>query len=87
MREPDCSFLDKFSSSHHCRFLENLFLQDGWTNERHNSYLDYLENSFVTQLYSLLGGGETKRLSRTRDVQSNSHKSTHQVWTFLLCLL
>ncbi|VVB10444.1 unnamed protein product [Arabis nemorensis] len=52
---------------------------DGWTNERHNSYLDYLENSFVTQLYSLLGGGgETQRLSRTRDVKSNSQKSTHQ---------
>ncbi|EOA17359.1 hypothetical protein CARUB_v10005640mg [Capsella rubella] len=63
-----------------------------WTNEKHNSYLDYLENSFVRQLYSLLGGGTqrlsrtrdvqskgTQRLSRTRDVlQSNSHKSTDQ---------
>ncbi|AEE86303.1 hypothetical protein ISN44_As04g035570 [Arabidopsis suecica] len=48
-----------------------------WTNEKHNSYLDYLESSFVRQLYSLLGGG-TQRLSRTRDVQSNSHKSADQ---------
>jgi hypothetical protein len=57
-----------------------LFLQDectAWTNEKHNSYLDYLESSFVRQLYSLLGGG-TQRLSRTRDVQSNSHKSADQ---------
>ncbi|XP_020874893.1 uncharacterized protein LOC9303213 isoform X1 [Arabidopsis lyrata subsp. lyrata] len=56
------------------------FLQDecaGWTNEKHNSYLDYLESSFVRQLYSFLGG-ETQILSRTRDVQSNSHKSTDQ---------
>ncbi|ESQ53741.1 hypothetical protein EUTSA_v10026267mg [Eutrema salsugineum] len=49
----------------------------GWTNERHNSYLDYLENSFVRQLYSLLGE-ETHRLSTPRDVQSNSLKSTDQ---------
>ncbi|KFK30024.1 hypothetical protein AALP_AA7G208000 [Arabis alpina] len=46
---------------------------DVWTNEKHNSYLDYLENSFVTQLYSLLGG-DAQRLSRARDV----HKSTDQ---------
>ncbi|XP_033142064.1 cold-regulated protein 28 isoform X2 [Brassica rapa] len=51
----------------------------GWTNEKHNLYLDSLENSFVKQLYSLLGGGgETQRLSRTRGVQSNSHKLTDQ---------
>ncbi|CAH8357573.1 unnamed protein product [Eruca vesicaria subsp. sativa] len=50
----------------------------GWTNEKHNSYLAYLENSFVKQLYSLLGGEETQRLSRTRDVQYDSHKSTDQ---------
>ncbi|XP_010437687.1 PREDICTED: uncharacterized protein LOC104721413 [Camelina sativa] len=49
-----------------------------WTNEKHNSYLDYLENSFVRQLYSFLGGETQKRLSRTRDVQSNSRKSTDQ---------
>uniref|UniRef100_A0A1J3E4L4 Uncharacterized protein n=1 Tax=Noccaea caerulescens TaxID=107243 RepID=A0A1J3E4L4_NOCCA len=48
-----------------------------WTNEKHNSYLDYLENSFVKQLYSLLGE-ETQRVSTTRDVQSKSHKSTDQ---------
>jgi len=66
-----------------------LFLQDectAWTNEKHNSYLDYLESSFVRQLYSLLGGG-TQRLSRTRDVQSNSHKSADQVRGYLLFLL
>ncbi|KAF2564807.1 hypothetical protein F2Q70_00016536 [Brassica cretica] len=51
----------------------------GWTNERHNSYLEYLENSFVKQFYSLLGGEERRRLSRARDLQSNSHKSTDQV--------
>ncbi|KAG2291743.1 cold-regulated protein 28 isoform X1 [Brassica napus] len=50
----------------------------GWTNERHNSYLEYLENSFVKQFYSLLGGEERRRLSRARDLQSNSHKSTDQ---------
>ncbi|CAF2067985.1 unnamed protein product [Brassica napus] len=51
----------------------------GWTNEKHNLYLDSLENSFVKQLYSLLGvGGETQRLSRTRGLQSNSHKLTDQ---------
>ncbi|KAG5412826.1 hypothetical protein IGI04_000393 [Brassica rapa subsp. trilocularis] len=51
----------------------------GWTNEKHNLYLDSLENSFVKQLYSLLGvGGETQRLTRTRGVQSNSHKLTDQ---------
>ncbi|KAL1215809.1 Cold-regulated protein 28 [Cardamine amara subsp. amara] len=48
-----------------------------WTNEKHSSYLDYLESSFVRQLYSLLGE-DTQRLSRTRDVQSKSHKSTDQ---------
>ncbi|CAA7025236.1 unnamed protein product [Microthlaspi erraticum] len=48
-----------------------------WTNEKHNSYLDYLENSFVKQLYSLLGE-EAQRVSTTRDVQSKSHKSTDQ---------
>ena len=48
-------------------------------------YLDSLENSFVKQLYSLLGGGgETQRLSRTRGVQSNSHKLTDQVRFFFL---
>ena len=59
-----------------------MFVQDergGWTNERHNSYLEYLENSFVKQFYSLLGGEERRRLSRARDLQSNSHKSTDQV--------
>ncbi|CAN6918316.1 unnamed protein product [Brassica oleracea] len=51
----------------------------GWTNEKHNLYLDSLENSFVKQLYSLLGvGGETQRLSRTRGLQSNSLKLTDQ---------
>ena len=55
----------------------------GWTNEKHNLYLDSLENSFVKQLYSLLGvGGETQRLSRTRGLQSNSHKLTDQVRFF-----
>lgn len=55
-----------------------------WTNEKHNSYLDSLENSFVRQLYSLLGREEeTRRTSRTRHVQSNSHTWTHQV-RFLL---
>ncbi|CAH2076941.1 unnamed protein product [Thlaspi arvense] len=49
----------------------------GWTNEKHNSYLDYLESSFVRQLYSLLGG-ETQRLSRTSDVQAISHKPADQ---------
>ncbi|CAN7015777.1 hypothetical protein IGI04_013739 [Brassica rapa subsp. trilocularis] len=50
-----------------------------WTNEKHNSYLDSLENSFVRQLYSLLGREEeTRRTSRTHHVQSNSHTSTHQ---------
>ncbi|CAF2031898.1 hypothetical protein HID58_078634 [Brassica napus] len=50
-----------------------------WTNEKHNSYLDSLENSFVRQLYSLLGREEeTRRTSRTRHVQSNSHVSTDQ---------
>ncbi|RIA04776.1 hypothetical protein BRARA_K00969 [Brassica rapa] len=50
-----------------------------WTNEKHNSYLDSLENSFVRQLYSLLGREEeTRRTSRTRHVQSNSHTWTHQ---------
>ncbi|CAH8329396.1 unnamed protein product [Eruca vesicaria subsp. sativa] len=51
-----------------------------WTNEKHNSYLDSLENSFVRQLYSLLGREEeeTRRLSKARHVHSNSHKSTHQ---------
>ncbi|KAL0739398.1 hypothetical protein Bca4012_015608 [Brassica carinata] len=49
-----------------------------WTNEKHNSYLDSLENSFVRQLYSLLGREETRRMSRTRHVQSNSHRSTDQ---------
>lgn len=57
----------------------------GWTNEKHNLYLDSLENSFVKQLYSLLGvGGETQRLTRTRGVQSNSHKLTDQVRFFFL---
>ncbi|KAF8112333.1 hypothetical protein N665_0065s0104 [Sinapis alba] len=51
---------------------------DGWTNEKHNLYLDSLENSFVKQLYSLLVGGGTQTLSTTRGVQSNSHKLTHQ---------
>lgn len=50
-----------------------------WTNERHSSYLDSLENSFVRQLYSLLGREETRSVSRTRYVQSDSHKSTGQV--------
>ncbi|KAJ4880723.1 cold regulated protein 27 [Raphanus sativus] len=50
----------------------------GWTNEKHNSYLEYLESSFVKQLYSLLGGDETGRLSRAPHVLSNSHKSTDQ---------
>ncbi|KAF8098396.1 hypothetical protein N665_0268s0065 [Sinapis alba] len=49
-----------------------------WTNEKHNSFLDSLENSFVRQLYSLLGREETRKMSRTRHVQSNSHKSTDQ---------
>ncbi|KAJ0247296.1 Cold-regulated protein 28 [Hirschfeldia incana] len=43
----------------------------GWTNEKHHSYLEDLESSFVKQLYSLLGGEETRRLS-------SSHKSTDQ---------
>ncbi|CAN8327377.1 unnamed protein product [Cochlearia groenlandica] len=55
----------------------NLDESVGWTNEKHNSYLDYLESSFVKQLYSLLGG-ETRTLSRTRDVRSKSHKSADQ---------
>ncbi|KAG2318650.1 hypothetical protein Bca52824_011863 [Brassica carinata] len=51
----------------------------GWTNEKHNSYLEYLESSFVKQLYSLLGREEAQRDSRTRDVQqSNSEKSSDQ---------
>lgn len=53
--------------------------QGEWTNERHSSYLDSLENSFVRQLYSLLGREETRSVSRTRYVQSDSHKSTGQV--------
>ncbi|KAG5389759.1 hypothetical protein IGI04_031300 [Brassica rapa subsp. trilocularis] len=55
----------------------------GWTNERHNSYLEYLENSFVRQLYSLLGGEERRRLSTARDLQSNSHISTDDQFTVL----
>ncbi|KAF8110369.1 hypothetical protein N665_0085s0094 [Sinapis alba] len=51
----------------------------GWTNEKHNSYLDYLESSFVKQLYSLLGGeGVAQKLSRARDMQFNSEKLTDQ---------
>ncbi|KAL0872640.1 hypothetical protein Bca101_022345 [Brassica carinata] len=51
----------------------------GWTNEKHNLYLDSLENSFVKQLYSLLGrGGRTQTLTRTRGVQSNPRKLTDQ---------
>ncbi|CAN8229523.1 unnamed protein product [Cochlearia groenlandica] len=49
----------------------------GWTNERHNSYLEYLENSFVKQLYTFLGG-DTHRLSKARDFRSNSRKSNDQ---------
>ncbi|CAN7132718.1 unnamed protein product [Brassica rapa subsp. narinosa] len=55
----------------------------GWTNERHNSYLEYLENSFVKQLYSLLGGEERRRLSTAHDLQSNSHISTDDQFTVL----
>lgn len=71
--------ISSLASHQNGRFLVKLVVQEecgGWTNERHNSYLEYLENSFVKQLYSLLGGEERRRLSTAHDLQSNSHIST-----------
>ncbi|KAH0915308.1 hypothetical protein HID58_029754 [Brassica napus] len=44
---------------------------------------DTTQNSFVKQLYSLLGGEERRRLSTARDLQSNSHISTDDQFTVL----
>ncbi|XP_010530776.1 PREDICTED: uncharacterized protein LOC104807270 isoform X2 [Tarenaya hassleriana] len=49
----------------------------GWTDEKHNSYLDYLEKSFVRKLHCLMGG-KTHRLFTTHDLPTNPCKSSDQ---------
>ncbi|XP_010548019.1 PREDICTED: uncharacterized protein LOC104819577 [Tarenaya hassleriana] len=50
----------------------------GWTNEKHNSYIDSLEKSFVRQLYCLMGRRNQRSFGTHHLPTTNSCKSIDQ---------